>query len=201
MDAVGVSQYLSDNSGETSDDTGGDDLLRPKIKISKSKTTPVVPPSTVEPGKKGKGKKKKGKINNKRKHPRPAPPPKPPQVVIPGPEGEEGIVPGKGTKTITTLKVSEERAFPINPTNGEYQIFVRPPKETQNLYIECLSIGEDGRAERLELDAFSHNGQPISINGSKAGPITTAEKIPTNFVAKFKRREKMALALIFTEEK
>lgn len=202
IDAAGVGEYLPDEDTGTGERAKGDDLLKVKVKIGKVKNNSPKTGTITESAVKAKGEAQSGGVHNSEKNP--DPPVVPPSVpVIPG-NGKKGVqsgaAAGKGRKTITTPNLSAQRAFPINADQGFYRIVLVPKEDYENLYVECLAIGEDGKADALTMESFMYNGKSIKIVGGKAGPIKVSAGERVVFHVKFQRKEKMQLRLSVTEE-
>ncbi len=202
VDAAGVGEYIPDDLDGLGGASEGDDILKAKIKIGKIKTVETKSGTTVVSGIKEEGVEEKGSVHNNENNPNPMPPKPHPPVVNPDNfEGEqkEGARAGNGTKTVTMPNLSAQRAFPINSSMGLYKIVIKPIETYNNLYISCSALGEDGKADTLDMETFTYNSTPINIKDGKAGPIKVEADIPATFFVKFANKEKMVLNLHISE--
>ncbi|MCR5833054.1 MAG: hypothetical protein K6G55_00150 [Selenomonadaceae bacterium] len=202
IDAAGVSDYLAYNEDTdgTDSDVKGDDELRVKVKIGKMTINRTSHGTTTKRGKKGKGTPQKGTVHNQTTNPDIN---EPSRFLIPvAPDGlavKEGVIPGKGSKTLITPNITAQRAFPINASLGIYKIVINPKKDYNNMFIECSAVGEDGRSDSLEMETFTYQNRKINIVDGKAGPVKVSADNPASFFVTFRRKEKMKLNLILTE--
>lgn len=202
VDAAGVGEYIPDDFDELAGQSEGDDILKAKIKIDKVKTNSSHQGSTIEVGIQEEGTALEGDVHNHKRNPNPIPHPRPPKPVIPNPDDpnpHHGAKTGNGTKAVRTPNLTAQRAFPINISQGLYKIIIKPTESHENLFVECLAVGEDGRSDVLELEAFTYNSMSVSFSGGKAGPIKIEADTPAIFYARFKNKEKMKLNLHLTE--
>lgn len=203
VDAAGVGEYIPDDIDGLGGQSEGDDILKVKIKIGKIKTNHVQQGTTTAVAVQEEGTEQEGDVHNHKRNPDPMPPrPHPPKPVVPDPDDPDpqpGATPGKGAKTVNTPNLAAQRAFPISSSQGLYKIVIKPKEDYENLYIECLAVGEDGKADPLDMESFTYNGKRIKISGSKAGPIKVTTDTPAVFFAKFVKKEKMKLRLSLTE--
>lgn len=203
VDAAGVGEYIPDDVDGLGGASEGDDILKAKIKIGKIKTVETKPGTITVTGVKEEGAPEKGSVHNTERNPNPMPPKPRPRVVDPeNLEGEqkEGAKTGKGTKTVTLPNLSAQRAFPINSSIGLYKIVIKPTETYKNLYVSCSALGEDSKADVLEMETFTYNGSQVTINdGNRAGPIRIEADTVATFFVRFKSKEKMVLNLHITE--
>ena len=203
VDAAGVGEYLPDELDGLGGASIGDDILKAKIKIGKVKTIEGRTGTITVTAKKEEGAEKKGEVHNEKDNPNPPPPkPRPPKPVEPDDptdDPKEGAAPGKGTKTVTVPNLSAQRAFPINSSMGLYKIVIKPTESYQNLFVSCSALGEDGKADALEMETFTYNGSSIAIKDGKAGPLKVEAGVPAVFFVKFTSKEKMVLNLHIME--
>ena len=203
VDAAGVGEYLPDELDGFGGAATGDDILKAKIKIGKVKTIEGRTGTITVTAKKDEGAERKGEVHNDDDNPDPLPPkPRPPKPVepdIPTDDPKEGASQGKGTKTVTIPNLSAQRAFPINSSMGLYKIVIKPTESYQNLFVSCSALGEDGKADALEMETFTYNGAAVSIKDGKAGPIKVEAGVPAIFFVKFTSKEKMVLNLNIME--
>ena len=82
---------------------------------------------------------------------------------------------------------------------GLYKIVIKPTESYQNLFVSCSALGEDGKADALEMETFTYNGAAVSIKDGKAGPIKVEAGVPAIFFVKFTSKEKMVLNLNIME--
>lgn len=203
IDAVGVSAHLADTEdGSLPTDATGTDILRVKVKVGKSKIKKNKPEEMVVRGKQQEGEETSGDYGNETQSPDPKPGVKKPRVNPPQSEDAEtkkGIGEGKGSKIIPIKDLPQRRAFPISAALGVYKIVVKPKKNYDTLYVECVAAGEDGRTDELKISKFMYQGKPINCIGGKAGPIKVPADIPAEFIVTFENKEKMGLSLILSE--
>lgn len=222
-DAPGMSAYLADTEdGTLPEDAPGNDILKVKIKIGKSKIKKPAAITTNTPGTEGEGKSTSGfETGNKGTRigpgpaPAPGPFPGPGPGPVPGPNpgpspsprvqpGKEpievGVVRGNGKRSITIKELSKRRVFPVNSHIGLYKAILLPERDYENLYVECGAVGEDGSTETLEFSKFMFNKMFVSCDTTKAGPIRVQKGVPAEFMITFKSKEKMGLSLILSEE-
>lgn len=151
---------------------------------------------------KSRGTENNGKVNNGTRNPKPLPPKPPTKPVTPNPDEPSphpGVSPGKGTKTVTVENVSAQRAFPINISQGLYKIVIKTAVNHNNLFVECLAVGEDGNDDLLDIETFTYNSKTVSVKDGKAGAISIKADTPAEFFVTFARKEKMMLKLRLTE--
>ncbi|WP_273227036.1 hypothetical protein [Mogibacterium timidum] len=203
VDAAGVGEYIPDDVDGLGGQSEGDDILKAKIKIGKVKTNRSQQGSTTNIGIQEEGTEQEGDIHNHEKNPNPFPPkPRPPKPVVPGPDEPDptpGATLGKGTKTVTSPNLAAQRAFPVSSSQGLYKIVIKPTEDYGNLFIEFFAMGEDGKTDPLDLEAFTYNSKNVKIENGKAGPVAVTANTPAVFFAKFARKEKMLLNLRLTE--
>lgn len=203
IDAVGAGEYLPDDLDELGGQSEGDDILKTKVKIGKVKTNRVIPGTSTRKAQPNEGSSQDGDVHNDKKNPNPLPPrPKPPKPVADDPDSSDtqpGAIPGDGTKTVRTPNLTAQRAFPVNIKQGVYKVVVKPEKDCENMYVEFFAVGEDGKADLLDIVSFKHNGVNIDISNGKAGPISVKAETPAEFFVIFKNKEKMKLSLHLTE--
>lgn len=203
VDAAGVGEYIPDEEDGLGGASEGDDILKVKIKIGKIKTNTTRTGTMTVSGVKEVGGEEEGDVHNHNKNPNPMPPkPHPPKPVDPDNlenEQREGVAQGNGIKSMIMPNILAQRAFPINSSQGLYKLVIKPAQRYENIYIECLALGEDGRSDLLEMESFTYNGKSINIRDSKAGPIQMDEDVASTFFVKFKNKEKMVLRLRMTE--
>lgn len=204
VDAAGVGEYLSDDIDELGGASEGDDILKPKIKIGKVKTSTAKSGTMTIPGKKDEGAVSPGDVHNKTNNPTPPPEKRIPKVVNPKDvdgEQEEGVSKGSGTKTVIIPNLSAQRAYPINTSLGIYKIVIKPLETYENIYISCSAVGEDGTSDNLNIETFKYEGTKINVKNDKAGPVKIIADMPSVFYVTFVSHEKMVLNLQITEEK
>ena len=203
VDAAGVGEYIPDDIDGLGGQSEGDDILKVKIKIGKIKTNHTHQGFTTEVAVQEEGTEEEGDVHNHERNPNPVPPrPRPPKPVTPDPDAPDpqpGATPGKGVKTVNTPNLSAQRAFPVSSSQGLYKIVIKPSETYENLYVECFAVGEDGKADSLDMESFTFNSKNIKISNGKAGPIKVEADTPAVFFAKFFRKEKMKLRLSLTE--
>lgn len=202
VDAAGVGDYIPDDLDGMGGQSEGDDILKVKIKIGKIRTNKTPQGTTTQVAVQEEGSEEPGEVRNRTRHPNPTPKPKPPVPVDPNPDDPDpkpGATPGKGLKTVITPNLTAQRAFPISSSQGLYKIVIKPAEDYNNMFVECFVVGEDGRSDALEMEAFTHDGKSVHISGGKAGPVQVKAAIPAVFFATFQRKEKMKLSLHLTE--
>lgn len=203
VDAAGVGEYIPDDIDGLGGQSEGDDILKVKIKIGKTKTNHTQEGYASEVAVTEEGTEQEGEIHNREKNPNPLPPrPRPPKPVIPDPDEpdpQQGATPGEGTKIVSTPNLAAQRAFPISSSQGLYKIIIKPNDDYENLYVECLAMGEDGNTDALDIETFTYNSKSIKIDNRKAGPVNVKASVPAVFFVKFVKKEKMMLSLRFTE--
>ena len=219
-DAPGLNAYLADTEdGALPDDGAGKDILNVKIKIGKPKIRKKPPTSIDIPGADGEGSEIDGGGGNQGTrigpdHPKPIGPfpgpgpgplpgpnpgPSPDPRVKPGNGGQSGVVEGNGNRNISVKELSKRRVFPVSTSVGLYKAVILPTKDYENLYVECVVTGEDGKREALEISKFMYQGQSIPCVKGKAGPMKVAKNTPAEFMITFNKKEKMGLNLILSE--
>lgn len=203
IDAAGVGEYIPDDVDGLAGSSEGDDILKVKIKIGKVKTNLTNQGTTIVAGHKAEGAELEGDIHNHDKNPNPMPPrPKPPKPVDPDNvdiDPIQGVAQGKGTKSVITPNITAMRAFPVSSSAGLYKIVLQPTETYNNLYIACSVLGEDDKADVLEMESFTYNGTPINISEGQAGPISITAGTMAVFYARFKDKEKMKLRVRLSE--
>ena len=202
IDAVGVSAHLADTEdGSLPTDATGTDILRVKVKIGKPKIKKNKPEEMVVRGKPQEGAETSGDYGNETQSPDPKPGVKKPRVNPPKEDTEtkKGIGEGKGSKIIPIKDLPQRRAFPVSAALGMYKIVIKPKKDYEALYVECVAAGEDGRTDDLKISKFMYQGKPVNCVGGKAGPIKIPADIPAEFMVTFENKEKMGLSLILSE--
>ena len=132
--------------------------------------------------------------------PGPNPGPSPDPVVKPGNGGEhKGVVEGNGNRSVSVKELSKRRVFPVTPGIGLYKAVILPSKDYENLYVECVVAGEDGKRETLAINKFMYQGKPVKCVKGKAGPMKVSKNVPAEFMITFEKKEKMGLNLILSE--
>ena len=220
-DAPGLNAYLADTEdGALPDDSVGKDILKVKIKIGKPKIKKTSPTSIDVPGMEGEGNESTNNGGNQGKKIGPNPPvppgpfPGPGPGPLPGPKpgpspdplvkhgngGEQkGVVEGNGNRSVSVKELSKRRVFPVTPGIGLYKAVILPSKDYENLYVECVVAGEDGKRETLAINKFMYQGKPVKCAKGKAGPMKVSKNIPAEFMITFEKKEKMGLNLILSE--
>lgn len=220
-DAPGMNAYLADTEdGALPDDSVGKDILKVKIKIGKPKIRKSSPASIDVPGMEGEGSEMTNAGGNQGKRIGPNPPvppgpfpgpgpgplpgpnsgPSPDPVVKPGNGGEhKGVVEGNGNRSVSVKELSKRRVFPVTPGIGLYKAVILPSKDYENLYVECVVAGEDGKRETLAINKFMYQGKPVKCAKGKAGPMKVSKNVPAEFMITFEKKEKMGLNLILSE--
>lgn len=219
-DAPGLNAYLADTEdGTLPEDTDGKDILKVKIKIGKPKIRKVTPVSMDVPGTDGEGTETSVNGGNEGSCVGPTPPtppgpypgpgpgplpgpnpgPSPDPVVKPGNGNQKGVVEGNGDRNVSVKELSKRRVFPVSTGIGLYKAVILPSKDYENLYVECVVAGEDGKRETLNISKFMYQGASINCVKGKAGPMKVAKNVPAEFMITFERKEKMGLNLILSE--
>ena len=219
-DAPGMSAYLADTEdGTLPEDTDGKDILKVKIKIGKPKIRKTPPVSINVPGTEGEGTEISNEGGNQGSKVGPTPPtppgpfpgpgpgplpgpnpgPSPDIVVKPGKGDEKGVVEGNGNRNVSVKELSRRRVFPVSTNIGLYKAVILPSKDYENLYVECVVAGEDGKRETLNISKFMYQGTAINCENGKAGPMKVSKDVPAEFMITFERKEKMGLNLILSE--
>lgn len=221
-DAPGLNAYLADTEdGALPDDSVGKDILKVKIKIGKPKIKKPSPTSIDVPGMEGEGMGISNAGGNQGSRvgpgfippdgppdpgpgpgpkPGPNPGPSPDPVVKPGNGGEQkGVVEGNGNRSVSVKELSKRRVFPVTPGIGLYKAVILPSKDYDNLYVECVVAGEDGKRETLAINKFMYQGKPVKCTKGKAGPMKVSKNVPAEFMITFEKKEKMGLNLILSE--
>lgn len=196
MDAVGAADYLPDSIDRASQG-GGDDILRPLIKIGKAKKVNTREERETISGKNGDGEKVAGDGGNRRRHPDPIDPPEPPDVVKPVEGGAiSGIKPGRGEKLIRRKMCGTIRAFPLTASAGIYRIKILPKESTDNAYVECSVFGENGRSDHLPVVKAMLDGSTLSVNAAgNVGPFSVISGEPKELIVTFEEKERLALGV------
>ena len=205
VDAAGVGEYIPDDVDGIGGQSEGDDILRVKVKIGKTKINRKYHGTVTQDALQEHGTITEGDVHNHRRNPNPMlnkPYPPKPVILNPNdPNTQHGVIPGNGIKTVTIPNLITQRAFPVNSSQGIYKIVIKPSETYENLYIECFAVGEDGRSDAIEMESFTYNDNSIKIiNGRVAGPMKVDAGIVAIFFVKFAKKEKMMLSLRLTEE-
>ncbi len=219
-DAPGLNAYLADTEdGTLPEDTDGKDILKVKIKIGKPKIRKVTPVSMDVPGTDAEGTETSDSGGNEGSRVGPTPPtppgpypgpgpgplpgpnpgPSPDPVVKPGNGNQKGAVEGNGDRNVSVKELSKRRVFPVSTGIGLYKAVILPSKDYENLYVECVVAGEDGKRETLNINKFMYQGASINCVKGKAGPMKVSKNVPAEFMITFERKEKMGLNLILSE--
>ncbi len=220
-DAPGLGAYLGDTEdGALPEDGMGKDILKVKIKIGKPKIKKHSAIPMDVPGTEGEGQKVSENGGNQGSRVGPTPPvppgpfpgpgpgplpgpnpgPSPDPVVDPKKEGEQkGVVEGNGSRTVPIKELSKRRVFPVSTNIGLYKAVILPSKDYENLYVECVAAGEDGKRESLTINKFMYQGKPVRCIKDKAGPMKVCKDVPAEFMITFEKKEKMGLNLILSE--
>lgn len=112
---------------------------------------------------------------------------------------QSGVVEGNGNRTISVKELSKRRLFPVQSDIGLYKAVIMPIKDYENLFIECMAVGEDGKKEKLSINKFMYQGKPIAFSKSKAGPIKIPKNIAAEFMITFNEKGKKRVNLILSE--
>ena len=219
-DAVGVSAYLPDSDdGALPEESLGTDVLNVKVKIGKSKVKKTKATYSNAPAEAGIGKETPGDTGNRGSRegpdvptpgpfpgpgpgplPGPNPGPSPDKVVVPNPDDKsKGVMQVAGARTVSVKELSKRRIFPMAVNVGLYRAVVRPNRDYEKLFVECVVAGEDGSTEQLKINKFMYNGKAVPCKGNKAGPISVSKDTVAEFMVTFDRKEKMGLNLLLTE--
>lgn len=220
-DAVGVSAYLPDSDdGALSEETLGTDILNVKVKIGKAKVKKPKINSTNVSGEDTTGKEVAGDTGNRGSRvgpndpptpgPFPGPGPGPIPGPNPGPAQDPRVVPssehdtkgasqGAGNRNVSVKELSKRRIFPVAVNVGLYKVVLKPDKDYEKLFIECVIAGEDGTTEELKINKFMYKGRSITCKGNKAGPVNVIKDSAAEFMVTFDRKEKMGIRLLLSE--
>lgn len=220
-DAVGVSAYLPDSDdGALPEESMGTDILNVKVKVGKAKVKKPRSVSSNVPGEEKTGKEISGDTGNQGSRigpdvppepgpfpgpgpgpiPGPNPGPSPDHPVVPNPDvNNKGVAQGAGARMVSIKELSKRRIFPVAVNVGLYKAVVRPNRDYENLFVECVVAGEDGSTDQIKINKFMCEGKAIPCRGNKAGPIKVAKDNVAEFMITFDKKEKMGLNLILSE--
>ena len=209
IDAAGVNRFLPDVLAGIGEKFEGDDILNPKVEIEEHSKKPsqCSGNSLVSVRNKGKGKDSETHDRGGSSIPKPKPPRRPrlPKDGSDNTSSRQGTKTSVGTSTKRVPAFLAKRALPVKSSQNEYRIIIQLYEGTENLFIECLAAGENGRSDVLELESFTYKNENVSFVGGKAGPMTVEAGAFFEFKARFKDRgftnnENMTLEMIVTEE-
>lgn len=197
VDAIGAADYLPDSMDGNPNEGGGSDILRPLIRIGKARRS--VPSDPVEKvrGKKSTGKAVPGEVRNHRVHPI-GPEPKPEPTTPVADDGEkQGVVPGRGGKTIVRPVDGQRRIFAISAEQGIYRLVIVPGETAERVYASCSVLGENGTNDPIKVKAAMLNGRHIGITPDKTGigPFNVNQDNRITLEVTFEERGSMALAV------
>lgn len=198
VDAIGVGEYLPDDVDENGNKLKGNNIPNLSVRIVKVKTKKTTQGTINHVAIQSKGTEQRGEVHNHTRNPNPTKSSKsvPVNPNPDDPKPRQGITQGNGSKTLTTPNL-DQRAFPIDVSQGYYQIVIIPKEDYNNLFIKCFAVGENGHqdSDSLEIESFTYNGESIKITDGQAGPIIVKKGNPAKFFVKFQRKEKMMLSV------
>lgn len=202
IDAAGVGEYLPDDSDEQGEQSDNGDILKTKVKLGNIKSNRRSLGITTQAAQQHEGSEQDGDVHNHKKNPKPLPPRRrPPKPVVDNPDDPDtwqGAKPGYGSKTVRYPNLSAQRAFPVNSPKGEYKVVIVPEEDYNDMFIEFYAVGEDNKAEPLELESFKYKDTALKDSYGKVGPISVSAGKTVEFFVTFKKKEKMKLRLELT---
>ena len=200
IDAAGAADYLPDSLDGNPQEGGGTDVMRPLIRIGKSRKTVSTGPTEAVRGRRSKGRAAKGNVNNHSKHP--SPDPKDPSVPVEGKGKKQGVAPGAGGKTIVRPVLGRRRLFAIAPDQGLYRLVVSPGKSANNVVASCLVLGENGNTDSMKIKTAMLDGHHVGVtsDGKEVGPFSVEEGKRVELMLTFEEQGSMALEVELNEK-
>ena len=193
----GEGDYLPDDIDNISESQIGDDILRVNQKIADIVTIdPLI--GTMQSGsRKGTGIPKDGHIYEKKKRKSKK---KRRKVVVKSGD-TPGMKPSPDEKPLSTVNITEQRVFAVNPQLGLYRVLVKSDKDYDKVYFTFSAVGEDESEDALEVVRFAIDGKPLNNSGTTIGPIFLEKDTMKELFVTFANKEKMLLDVVAKEVK
>lgn len=187
-----ISDFLPAPGVTAKSQSPGDDELKivQRIRTTKPATTRT---NSVESASRGTGTPVPGEPHNSTINPDPHPD-KPPKPIVKGPGDTEGVKPQSGEKTAHTIRVKDQRIFPINAKAGLYQAVVLPDGTEEKAYITLSANGDNGKSYPLAATKCMVSGKPARIEKGVIGPISLYDGV-NKLVITLDEREPLRLNL------
>ena len=191
----GEGDYLPDDVDVMGESQSGDDILRINHKIA---DIVVIEPTvgTMQSGsRKGVGTPKPGDIygKNKRKKKKKG------KKVVVKPGETPGVKPAKSGKPLSTVNITDQRAFAVKPSLGLYRVLIKSDRDYAKVHLSFSAVGEDESEDALEVEKYATDGRTETVAGTEIGPISLAKDTPKELFVTFKNKEKMLLDIVTTE--
>lgn len=147
----------------------GDDELKvvQRIRTTRPAATRT---NSVAPASRGTGGPVPGEPHNSTVNPDPHPD-EPPKPIVTGTGDTEGVRPQGGDKTAHTLRIKDQRIFPINAKAGLYQAVVLPDGAEDKAYLTLSANGDNGKSYPLSAMKCMVAGKPARIESGVIGPV------------------------------
>ncbi len=194
----GEGDYLPDDVDTMGGTQIGDDILRVNHKVltviatepstgtsqtGSQKGTGVPLPGDAYGNKKRKKKKKAGK-----------------KVVV-GSGPQAGTKPEKSGDTLSTVNITDQRAYALKPDIGLYRVLIQSDNDYEKVYLTFSAVGEDNSEDTVDVEKYATEGKTKISDGATIGPVALAKDTPKEIFVTFKNREKMLLDIVTTEAK
>lgn len=188
-------EFIPDDSEDVGENAVGDDVLRVKQQLGTIRKKETKPSESTEAAKKDIGEDEGDvDVNNKKRHPNPKPMPMKPRVE-PTEDGEIGITPGRGAKTIPSINILKQKVYPLNYESGLYKAMIIPKGNYSNVIISFSALGEDGSTDKLRIESYTISGTKSKSNDGKIRINHLFENTLSEIAVCFESKEKMVLRM------
>ena len=110
-----------------------------------------------------------------------------------------GAKPAKSGKLLSTVNITDQRAFALKPSLGLYRVLIKSDQHYAKAYLSFFAVGEDEREDALKVEKYATNGKSETATGTLIGPISIEKDIPNEIFVTFINKEKMLLDVVTTE--
>lgn len=127
----------------------------------------------------------------------------PPSAVDGADQGDtSGVGKKQGPKNIILPKVLGQRVIPRDATLGNYVVKIKLEENSDNIYLQFATIGEDNKSERINIKTYVANGRIYrDVNANKIGPISAKANELLEISVVMNNNEKNLINLIVTDER
>lgn len=191
----GEGDYLPDDVDFMGEARTGNDILRINHKVAGIAT---IEPSvgTMQTGsKKGKGTSQSGDLFGKKRRKKK----KKGKKVVVEPGDTFGAKPAKSGKPLSTVNITDQRAFALKSSLGLYRVLIKSDQDYEKAYLSFFAVGEDESKDALKVEKYATNGKSENATGTQIGPISIEKDIPKEIFVTFINKEKMLLDILTTE--
>lgn len=193
----GEGDYLPDDESGAQLDQQGNDILRVKQKLGKSRSSIASSGSIGMGSGEGVGTPSPGDVYGKKKRKKK----KKGKKVVTGSGSVPGTSPSKGGQPLSVVNLTSQKVFLINQKLGLYKVVIRAEQTYPKVLLSFYAIGEDAAEDLLAITKYAYNGVTKVINGNTVGPIAIESGESAELFITFDNKEKMRLNMLATEVK